>query len=205
MQIDLEDLRRHYESLTDDELLEIEPSDLTDQARGCYEWEMKRRKLTSEAEPPAGGEEDAEEAQAETGGAEADPDWLETAVCACSYVNHAGDSGSTQAENAAAVLEAAGIPCEIEVTEFDPPVPDQPRGQEYRVMVPGALNLKATSILDKEIFNPQMEADWRSHLSVLTDADLQALTPDVICAGMADRIARLKRVYQEEIARRKMK
>jgi hypothetical protein len=69
-------------------------------------------------------------------------------------------------------------------------------------MVPGALNLKATSILDKEVFNPQLESDWRIHFASLTDGELGALNPDVICAGLVDRIARLKRVYNDEISRR---
>ena len=47
-----------------------------------------------------------------------------------------------------------------------------------------------------------LEAEWRSHFEALTDAQLRALTPDVICAGLADRIARLKRAYNEELARR---
>ena len=69
-------------------------------------------------------------------------------------------------------------------------------------MAPAPLTLKATSILDKEIFNPQIEADWRIHLESLTDTELAALNPDVICAGLLDRIARLKRRYNDEVSRR---
>ncbi len=69
-------------------------------------------------------------------------------------------------------------------------------------MVPAPLTLKATSILDKEIFNPQLEADWRVHLESLTDTELADLNPDVICAGLLDRIGRLKRAYNDEVSRR---
>lgn len=68
-------------------------------------------------------------------------------------------------------------------------------------MVPAAFTLKATSILDKEIFNLQIEADWRIHLESLTDTELAALNPDVICAGLFDRIGRLKKSYDETKSR----
>jgi len=35
---------------------------------------------------------------------------------------------------------------------------------DWRVLVPGKLNLRATSVLDQEIFNPEIEAQWRAHL-----------------------------------------
>lgn len=64
---------------------------------------------------------------------------------------------------------------------------------EYQLMVPAPLNLKARSILDREIFNPQLEADWRLRFQSLTDRELGELNPSMICAGLVDRIARLKR------------
>jgi len=70
------------------------------------------------------------------------------------------------------------------------------------VIVPAALNLEAASILDKEVFNPQLETDWRTHFASMTDQELGALNLDVICAGVVDRMARLKRAYNDEISRR---
>ena len=75
---------------------------------------------------------------------------------------------------------------------------------EYSVMVPGALILEATSVLDREIFNPKAEAEWRIHFEMLSDEDLRALT-ETICAGLLDRVKRLKRAYDQEIARRKLR
>ncbi len=78
---------------------------------------------------------------------------------------------------------------------------DPPR-RELRVMVPGGRTLEATSVLDKAIFNPEAEADWRTHLEELSEEDFAAIDPDVICAGFLDRAARLKQAYEDEHARR---
>jgi hypothetical protein len=207
LQIDPEDLRRHYESLTDDELLEIEPSELTQQARECFDWEVKRRNLSAEEEPPPHDEEGFAGALAEAGESEPDPDWLETAACACSYFTHPGSTAAENADIARVTLQEAGLPCQVIVTEVEqePPDPHPPKQYEYRVMVPGALNLKATSVLDRDLFNSDMEANWKGHFETLTDDELRDLTPDVICAGWADKIARVKRLYQEEVVRRRLK
>jgi len=71
-------------------------------------------------------------------------------------------------------------------------------------MVPGALNLQATSLLDKEIFNPGVETDWRAHLEALSDDELRGLNAEMICAGLLDRIKRLRRAYDDELARGKL-
>jgi hypothetical protein len=72
-------------------------------------------------------------------------------------------------------------------------------------MVPGKLNLRATSVLEREIFNQEFEDDWKTHLEALSDADLRAMNPQVAFCGLFDRIERVNRVYDEEIARRKLK
>jgi len=197
MQLDLDDLRRHYRSLSDDELLAMDREELVEAAQRCYDEELAERGLTSQDEEPAGQEYG--EADFETG---EEADWLEDAACACSFVSQPGGSAATDAGNARAALQDAGLLCQVSVVEVSAATGDYPAQHEYRVMVPGALNLIATSILDKEVFNPQIEADWRTHFEEMTDAELRALHPDVICAGLVDRIARLKRVYGDELARR---
>jgi hypothetical protein len=42
----------------------------------------------------------------------------------------------------------------------------------------------------------------RTHFETLSDEDLSALDPTVFCAGLEDRVARLREAYAEEIARR---
>lgn len=200
MQINLESLRQHYRSLSDEELSSLNREDLIEVAQKCYDEERERRGLaeTQESELAEGGEE-YEEASEE---GEAEPDWLEDAACVASFVSQPGGSAVSDAEAARLALHRGGIPCQLSIAEVAPSTGDQPAQHEYRAMVPAPLTLKATSILDKEVFNPQLEADWRIHLESLTDTELAALNPDVICAGLFDRIARLKRVYNDEVSRR---
>lgn len=194
MEIDRDDLRRHYASLSDDELLAIDRGDLTDVARKVYEGEMEQRQLTA-------GEEEAEEEVAPEEAAppeeEGKPDWLETAACACSF-HTGGHPGYQRAEFASEALRRAGVPSRI--------VPDQDENGAdlLNVMVPGALNLKAASILDRDLFNEELEESWRVHFAELSDRELRAVHPDVICAGLLDRAGRLRRVYEEEVERRKL-
>jgi hypothetical protein len=132
---------------------------------------------------------------------EPDPDWLENAACPCSFAASPGLYPATDAERARDVLLAAGIPCEIAAGQ--PGREDENLAQsEWRVLVPPALNLKAISVLDKEIFNPELEAEWRTHFGLLSDDELEALRPEDMCAGMLDRVERLTRAYRDEIARR---
>jgi hypothetical protein len=69
-------------------------------------------------------------------------------------------------------------------------------------MVPGALNLKAVSILDRDFFNPELAAEWKTHLETLSDEDFRALNLDDITAGVADRLERLTKAYKDELSRR---
>ena len=189
MQIDPEEFRRHYASLSDEGLRELDRSELTGVAQKCYDEEVAVRDLSPQ--------------QVETS---APPDWIGESACACTFLSFPGSFSASDAANARAVLEAAGIPCHISVDEIGPeaPVDDSPLRYEYRLMVPGALNLHATSVLDREIFNLEVEADWATHFQALSDEELHALSPEVICAGLEDRITRLKRAYSAEMARREL-
>ena len=191
MQVDLEDLRRHYASLSDEALLALDRNDLTPVAQSCYDAELAQRGLVSEDfessdELNSGGTLEID--------SEADLNWLDDAACACVF------STASEAAEACDALRQAGIPCSVSKHEMDPPADHSQ--QEYSVMVPGALNLQATSVLDVEIFNPKLEADWIAHFEALSDDDLGALSAEIICAGLLDRVKRLKRAYNQEIARR---
>ena len=72
-------------------------------------------------------------------------------------------------------------------------------------MVPGGLALHATSVLDRDMFNEEKEEAWRNHFEELSDSELQALDPDLFCAGYLDLVARLRRAYDNEIARRELR
>ncbi len=208
MKIDLEYLRQHFADLSDDALREIDRSELVEAARGCYDEEVARRRLTVEpdagAEPPDGPEVEEAEADLDAGDGTT-PAWLEGAACACTFVEVAARPRSQSAQFDAAeacdVLEAAGIPCHVALEKIEEEGTER-RRDEYRVLVPGGRNLEAMSILDRDLFNVRLEAEWRAHLAELSDSDLRALSPELICAGFLDRAERLKRVYEDEAARR---
>ncbi len=202
MQINLEDLRHHYASLSDDGLLEIDRSELTEIAQKCYDDECEQRQLTQPDAPEDDYEEHSREAVDMDSGDK--PDWLEDAACACTFSSDPGGASASDVDNARDVLQTGGIPCYAYLHRIDPPSADPKPYYEYRVMVPGALNLEATSLLDKEIFNPGMEADWKAHFEALSDEEFGALNADAICAGLVDRIKRLRRAYDDELARRKL-
>lgn len=215
MQINSQELHDYYAALSDEELLALDRTELTAAAQKFYDAELAKRGLTAEetkspaeprrsvaALPPAGdGDEDEDTLDFDTG---EDRDWLENAACAIAFTVYPGGSAASDAEAAREALLAAGIPCQISVSSQDPPDAPQPR-HEYRVMVPGVRNLEATSVLDTEIYNPKEEALWRAHFEALSDNDLRGLRFEAICAGLQDRLQRLKRAYDDEIARRRLR
>ena len=212
LRIDPEDLRRHYASVSDPELLAIDPADLTDVAQKIYDEEVAHRQLTAPpeeerfdaagagapVEPPIDGEEDSGTFDIDN---EPAPDWLEDAACACAFQMFPGRDFASDAAKARTALRAAGIPCHITEQPVDADSAASP--MECSVMVPGALSLHAASVLDRAIFNPRHEAEMRNHFQALSDDDLRHLDPAICCAGLLDRAARLKKAYADEIARRR--
>ena len=203
MTIDPEEFSRHYATLSDDALLEIDPADLVEVARQRYEQELRNRNLTNDFgdEPETGpGEYQADSEDPQAVGEEDDDTWREHAICACSFAqSRDADSPAVSAAEARTVLANAGIPCFI---DSDPVDPNSGARPEYRVMIPAELRLLAESLLDKEIFNASIEADWVAHLEELPDEDLLALNADELCAGILDRAARLKKALTKELAHR---
>ena len=218
MPIDLEYLRQRYASLSDEALLEIDPADLVETARKCYDDELGRRELASRrGVPRADGRHatprprlpdptDAEaEADGEPPGAGDKPDWLEEATAVYSRADSPGLAPVPEVANARDALEAAGIPCYLDLYEI-PEEKDASREptHEWRLMAPGNLNLRATSVLERDIFNAEFEAEWKTHLETLSDEDLRAMKPKVAFCGLFDRIERVTRAYDKEIARRRL-
>ncbi len=129
MNVTADDFRRHYESLSDEALLEIDPSELTNVARLCHEEEVVRRGLNLEAadDEAAGVSSHAEEAEAEE------------LICIAEYDYH------DEADLARGLLEAAEIPASL---ESEPGV--------VRLIVPAqfakqALGMLATPLSDEEL------------------------------------------------------
>jgi hypothetical protein len=211
MQIDLEQIRRHYASLSDEALLDIERADLTEAAQKCFDAEFDERGLgkrrVSVARAAVAGptpESDVEEMDAAEPFGDGDEpqeqtDWLSEAAQVYSAVDRPGAAIASDADHARAVLDDAGIPCRLERVDIDETT------SEWRLLVPGNLNLQATSILDRDIFNGEFEAEWRTHLAEFSDDELIEMRPEVVFCGLFDRVERAIRTYDEEIERRGLK
>ena len=223
MQIDPEYLRQHYGSLSDEGLLAIDRADLVETARMILDLEVARRKmvpatdkrqahLTNLRQPDLldldAEDDEAEiyeaEDEREMPGIEEKPDWQDEAVEVWSYAVGPGTPHWTA--EARDALEAAGIPCYLNLCE----IPEEERNSpeqthRWQIMVPVKLSLQATGLLERELTNPGVEANWKTHLEGLSDMELRAMNPKVAFCGLFDRIARVTRVYDEEIARRRLK
>jgi len=193
MPTDPEYLRRHYASLSDEALLEIDHSELVETAQKCYDEEMNRRKLPSQRS-----------SLPETASAADKPTWLDEASEVFSQVDRAGMAPAAEITDARDALEAAGVLCFLDLSELPPGEPVSPKPTHlWRLLVPGNLNQRATSILERDIFNAEFEAEWKTHLEMLPDEELHAMDPKVAFCGLFDRVERVTRVFDEEIARRR--
>jgi hypothetical protein len=202
MQIDIEALRQYYRDMPDDQLFSVDHSDLTEEAQRIYDDEIKRRRrnkdLFSHKDSEDGGDS-FYSGSSRLEGEEDDPDWMENSACACAFTEHPGSDAAQTAAKAMDVLRAAGIPSRITETE---------EGEGHKtliVMVPGASIMHATSIVDRDLLNNVYETEWRTHLESLSDKELMILDPDVFCAGMLDRVARITKSYADEMERRNLK
>jgi hypothetical protein len=209
MAADLEYLRQHYASLSDQALMAINRSDLVEAAQKCYDDEVVRRNLasrTSRAPRPVQAEIDEELTPAsEAPDLDAEPDWLEDAAEVLSRAERPGAAPAEAMVDAQNVLEDAGIPCYLQLAEIpEESSASSPPTHLWRLLVPGHLNLRAASILDRDIFNQDFEAEWKTHLETLSDEELREMKPEVAFSGLFDRVERVTRAYEEELARRKL-
>lgn len=208
MRIDRQELGRHFSSLTDEELLSMRRDELTSTAQVIYDLEIARRGL---GEKP-GDEGEIEKSDKGLEGVNElldsdypEPEWLDNAVCVCSFDISPGSNSMERASLAQTVLQKAGIQSRLtSVRETF----DDGSGSErtsVNVMVPIGLALHASSILERDLFNEEHETEWQTQLNAYSDKDLLALDPDIFCAGPLDRAARMKKVYAKEMTKRKLK
>jgi hypothetical protein len=184
--IDLNQLRRQYSEMTDDALLEIERDELVEEAQRCLDDELLQRGIRPEKRRPG------TISVQDTATDDAPPEWLPDAVTVVSMVG--GEPSVTDAQR---VLVAARIPSFIVDREADR---DQPMRSD--LVVPPGQHLQATSVLDRDFFNPQSEAEWKNHFETLTDQELLDIDADLLVAGMRDRVERLVRAYEDELLKR---
>jgi hypothetical protein len=192
-------LRRHYASLSDEALLNVDEADLVEDARQIYDKELAQRGLTRRETE---GDDDADSESAASGHAgERKPDWLGAATIAATFSAGQAQDSTDKALEARDALEAAGIQCYLSTVWVDPAPVAGPR-EELRLMVPGNLPLEAESVLDREIFNREAEAMWTTHFEMLSDEELRAVDLELVLAGRRDWIERMTRAFHDELARR---
>jgi hypothetical protein len=196
VELDSEDLRQHYAMLSDEALIAVDRSELIHTAQQAYDQESRSRRL----QPGRTGEQTSYYDSDGIGGPK--PAWLGDSACAGAFASLPGENAASDAAAARDILEAAGIPWYIEALKVDSESGPQPQ-YELRLLVPGKFNLEAVSVLDKEIFNAELEAEYRTHFEQLSNEELRAVSPEILLAGLSDRIDRLTRAYTEEIERRK--
>jgi hypothetical protein len=204
MPVDPDYLRQHYASLSDEALLAIDRADLVEQARGYFDEEVGKRSVASRhVERPK-----ADSVSHGRGAAEGDkPDWLDETSEVFSEPDIPGKMSGDQIANARDVLEAAGIPCHLEACEIPKREKSSypPPTHMWRLMVPSSENLLAASVLDRDIYNDEFEAVWKSHLEMLSDDELGETDPKTVFCGLFDRVERVSRAYGEEVRRRGLK
>jgi hypothetical protein len=125
-----EDFRRHYKNLSDEALLEIDPTELVEVARNCHAAEVERRGL-----------DERSEVVAEASPLPAAEDAAEELVCIVEY------DYTDEADLARGLLEAAEIPATI---ESKPGV--------ARLMVPGGLAEQALAMLETPLSDEELAA-----------------------------------------------
>ena len=206
MQLDPEYLRQHYASLSDEALLAVNRAELVEMAQATFDDEVNRRELAPRKRTGRVREPDLRDGDAEVDAEPADaadkPSWLEEAAEIYTVDVRAGSVPAQDAEKAREALEAAGIPCYLEVNKIPQDLNAVPATHYWRLMVPGKLNMRATSVLEREIFNAEFEENWKTHLEALSDEELRALDPQAAFCGLFDRVERVNRVYEEEFERR---
>lgn len=196
MDLDLQQLRQQYEALSDEALLEIDREDLVDAARQCYDEELQLRKLRPERRNQQAS---VDEAVFDWGGQE-EPPWLPEAISVFSVSLTRWTGAAQRMHEAVDVLTSAGIPCYVLKVEEDPA--KGRTDQEYQLMVPPKQHLQALSVLDKDLLNTELEADWKAHFRSMSDDELLELDENLLVAGMRDRIDRLIRAYEDELLKR---
>jgi hypothetical protein len=178
MDVDADDFRQHYGALSDQALLRLNPDDLTDVARQCYQVELRHRGL-KRAVPPRLVEPEPNQPQPVSLGPRYSADnlpWEDSAVSAADY-EYAED-----AERARDVLERAGIPCALVGQKQDASLgyKRRYRGKWIELLVPRSYLDAAQSRLRAEIDEPAAEEDYANHFvefsdDELLDVDIQAL------------------------------
>jgi hypothetical protein len=206
MRVDPDYLRSHYASLSDEALQEIDRADLVEIAKACYDQEVTTRRSSHGKSETGGSPARAAQVEPEHAAHGDKPDWIEDGSEVYSAAIFPGSTVAKEIDEAREVLESEGIPCFVDVSEPEAggAVFREPNGR-WRLLVPGNLNLRASSVLERDIFNTEFIDTWKTHLEMLPDEDLLAAQPELVFCGLFDRIERVITAYQQELSRRRLK
>lgn len=206
MAFDPEHLRKHYQSLSDDALLEIDETELVPEAAAILEAELDERGLLEPAEDGDYDTEGDEEGSAPSLSSRiagryrldsAHQDWEEEAAVVLTTVELSDDI-----VDARRALQEIGMPAKIRREEA---VTEGGTLRAYHeLIVPGQWALDAISIVDRDVLNQHAEQDWVVHFETMSDEDFSSLDIDILLAGMEDRLERLKNAYYREREARKL-
>ena len=216
MRADPEYLRRYYTSLSDEALLDLDRADLIEVAQGYYDAEISKRGLARSNDVPLAEDplvlsaapdvplDQDFETDWQSPDEECMPEWLGEAAEVYSVVVVPSQAEEERVSDARQILEAARIPSYLELVELSVaekrPVAATHR---WRLLVPGKLGLRAMSTLERALSNADFEEGWRAHLESCSDDELASMHPRAVFCSLFDRVDRVTRAYEEEIARRR--
>jgi hypothetical protein len=195
---DIAYLRKHYASLSDEALLEVDRGELTEVAQQCYADELKERHLTAPVDPD---EDDDPTLHYDGEGFEGEADEDSDDACACTFGVAPDGTPSTRALDAKVILQHAGIPCRLALHKLEVEDGEEAPSESW-LMVASPLVMAARSVLDKEMFNDEVEEGWRSYFENLSDEELREADTKQLFGGLLDRLERATQAYDDEKKRR---
>jgi len=198
MHADPEYLSDYYRSLSDEALLEVDRADLTDLALTYYDGELMARGIAKRRSAPAWDEPEPVIRD------EPDPSWSACATEVYSVLVRTDHWDEQRAADARQILDAARIPCHLELVELtDEEKRPITATHRWRLTVPEKFGMRAMSELERCLSNADFEQAWRAQLESCPQKDLPSLRPDIVFCGLFDRVERVTRAYDEEVARRR--
>lgn len=152
MQLDTDQLRKHYASLSDHALAEIKRDELLDAAQKMYDTELEERKRAQSFDSYADI------------GSDGKPAWLADAAQVFTLAALPGQDSAQEADTVKEALKAARIPCFLEAVTIQVEASPACEIHEWRIFVPGNLNQHAMNIIQVDLENDTFEGKWKTHL-----------------------------------------
>lgn len=154
MPANIDDIRHHFATLSDEALLGTEPGDLTESARLCFEEEIARRGL---GEPGSGDRGSGDAVAAAEGASE---DGAEDLVTVATYTVY------DEANLALGLLRSAEIPCGLKNRDASLGV------FELMLIVPASFEEAALEVLGSEMISDEELAAQAEAAGLIADQEV---------------------------------